>query len=241
MIFEPPLQKARLIKRYKRFLADVVLADGSETTLHCPNTGAMTRCQGEGWPVWYSDSGNPKRKYPCTWQIAQNEAGDFIGINSALANTLVHEALREGRLAELAGHTSLRSEVAYGDQNSRIDFLLSFARTGESDQDCYVEVKSLTLGLPGGLGVFPDAVTTRGQKHLEELMAMRAQGARAALVFCVQHTGVNRVSVARDIDASYAQLLEQAVAAGVEVLAYGVDIAPEEQRMALNQRLPFAL
>lgn len=241
MIFEPPLQKAQLIRRYKRFLADVILNDGSEATLHCPNTGAMTGCQGAGWAVWYSDSGNPKRKYPCTWQIVQNDAGDFIGINSAFANTLVHEALSEGRLAELAGFTSLRSEVAYGEQKSRIDFLLRFAPEGERAQDCYVEVKSLTLGLAEGLGVFPDAVTTRGQKHLEELMAMRAQGSRAVLVFCVQHTGVNRVSVARDIDASYAQLLEQAVAEGVEVLAYGVDIAPQEQRMALSHRLPFTL
>ncbi len=241
MIFDPPLQQARLIKRYKRFLADVVLADGSEATLHCPNTGSMTRCQGADWRVWYSDSGNPKRKYPCTWQIVENDAGDYIGINSAFANTLVREALESGSVAELEGFSTLRSEVAYGEQKSRIDFLLSFARAGATEQDCYVEVKSLTLGLPEGLGVFPDAVTTRGQKHLEELIAMRAQGARAVLFFCVQHTGVRRVSVARDIDPHYAQLLEEASAAGVEVLAYGVDIVPAEQRMALGRRLPFSL
>ena len=125
MIFEQPLQEATLLQRYKRFLADVKRPDGSEFTLHCPNTGSMTHCQGKGWRVWYTDSQNPKRKYACTWQLVEDADGCLIGINSALANKLVAEALDKGIIEELAGYSSRRTEVAYGERRSRIDFLLS--------------------------------------------------------------------------------------------------------------------
>lgn len=237
MIFEQPLQEATLLQRYKRFLADVRRPDGSEFTLHCPNTGAMTHCQGKGWRVWYTDSQNPKRKYACTWQLVEDADGCFIGINSALANKLVAEALDNGIINELAGYSSRRTEVAYGEQRSRIDFLLSC----EGREECYVEVKSLTLKTENGVGVFPDAVTTRGQKHLQELMAEVAHGKRAVLLFCVQHTGIERVSVARGIDPEYARLIDEAVAEGVEVIAYGVAIDPAQNTLILTNSLPVLL
>ena len=237
MIFEHPLQEATLLRRYKRFLADVRRPDGSEFTLHCPNTGAMTNCQGEGWRVWYTDSMNPKRKYSCTWQLVEDTKGCLIGINSALANKLVDEALDEGGIQELEGYSSRRREVAYGDQNSRIDFLLS--QVGR--EDCYVEVKSLTLLAESGLGLFPDTVTTRGQKHLQELMAESARGKRSVLLFCVQHTGIKRVSVARNVDPEYARLIDEAVKKGVEVTAYGVTMDPSKNTLRLSDPLPVLL
>ena len=241
MIFEHLLQEAILLRRYKRFLADVRRPDGSEFTLHCPNTGAMTHCQGEGWRVWYTDSHNPKRKYACTWQLVEDADGCLIGINSALANTLVGEALDRSEIAELAGYSSHRREVIYGEQNSRIDFLLTQADRDETRRECLVEVKSLTLKVQNGLGVFPDAVTTRGQKHLQELTTEVKRGKRAVLLFCVQHTGIERVSVAREIDAEYARLLEAAVKEGVEVLAYGVSIDPSKNALSLAASLPVEL
>lgn len=237
MIFEQPLQEATLLQRYKRFLADVRRPDGSEFTLHCPNTGSMTHCQGKGWRVWYTDSQNPKRKYACTWQLVEDADGCLIGINSALANKLVAEALDKGIITELAGYSSLRTEVAYGERRSRIDFLLSH----DGREECYVEVKSLTLKTENGLGVFPDAVTTRGQKHLQELMAEVARGNRAVLLFCVQHTGVERVSAARGVDPEYARLIDEAVAQGVEVIAYGVAINPAQNTLILTNSLPVSL
>lgn len=243
MIFDQPLQRATLVRRYKRFLADVIPADGAQTTIHCPNTGGMTGCQGEGWRLWYTDSGNQKRKYPCTWQLVENPAGELICINSGLANRVVKEALLRGEVEALDGFETLRAEVRYGEQGSRIDFLLEYPAEADSVEGkrCYLEVKSLTLGLGEGLGVFPDAVTTRGQKHLQELIAVRGRGDRAALLFCVQHTGVQRVSVARSVDPVYADLLERAVAAGVEVMAYAVTIDPAQSEIRLSGALPFSL
>jgi len=167
--------------------------------------------------------------------------GCLIGINSALANTLVGEALDRSEIAELVGYSSHRREVTYGEQNSRIDFLLTQADRDETRRECLVEVKSLTLKVQNGLGVFPDAVTTRGQKHLQELTTEVKRGKRAVLLFCVQHTGIERVSVAREIDAEYARLLEAAVKEGVEVLAYGVSIDPSKNALSLAASLPVEL
>jgi sugar fermentation stimulation protein A len=231
MQFTPPLTPARLIKRYKRFLADVTLDDGTELTVHCPNTGSMKACWEPGWQVYLQDSNNPKRKYPHTWVIVENTDGERIGINTHLANQLVEDAIRQGVIKELADFESLRREVKYGDENSRIDFLLE-----TSDLPVYIEVKSVTLKEEDGLGYFPDAQTTRGQKHLRELMALaQSQQARAVLLFCVQHTGITSVAAARHIDPAYAELLDDAIKAGVEVLAYGTDITPQEIR--LTQKL----
>lgn len=226
----PPLISGTLIKRYKRFLADVVLDDGCELTAHCPNTGAMTGCAEPGFKVWLSQSGNAKRKYPYTWELAQNFQQHWVCIHSAKANALAQEAIANGVIDPLQGYSRIRSEVKYGDENSRIDLLLENDR-----QQCFVEVKSLTLLLDRGLGVFPDAVSSRAQKHLRELIAMVQQGHRAVLLFSVQHTGVERVAPADNIDPAYGELFRQAIAAGVEILAYRADIS--EQSITLSQRL----
>ena len=242
MKISPPLSEARLIRRYKRFLADVILADGTETTLHCPNTGSMKNCQPDNARVWYSKSDNPKRKYPFTWELVELpvsfsgvEGNVLAGINTGRSNHLVKEAIASNCIDELLGYDVIRSEVRYGQENSRVDLLLQKG----SVTDCYVEVKNVTLAENNGLGLFPDAVTTRGQKHLRELMEMVAEGYRAVLFFCVQHTGIKRVAPADDIDPEYGQMLRKAVAAGVEVLAYSCVLAPDEIR--LDQRIPVDL
>ncbi|WP_207061381.1 DNA/RNA nuclease SfsA [Motiliproteus sp. SC1-56] len=234
MKFEFPLQEARLERRYKRFLADVVCPDGRRLTLHCPNTGSMRNCCDPGSRVWFWDSGNPKRKYPCTWELVEVE-GRYLGcVNTGRANALVEEAITEGRVAELQGYPQIRREVRYGEENSRIDLLLE----GEGPT-CYVEVKNVTLLRAGGEGAFPDAVSARGSKHLRELMAMVAAGYRAVLFYCVAHTGIERVVPADDLDPGYGEVLRQAAAAGVEVIAYGADITPEA--ISLVRPLPVDL
>lgn len=231
MKFAPPLQQATLLRRYKRFLADVELADGSTVTLHCPNTGSMKNCLAPGAPCWFSWSDNPRRKYPGTWEIATTPAGDRAGINTGRANALVAEAIATGVVAELQGYTAVRTEVKYGHENSRIDLLLS---RGESR--CYVEVKNCTLLEEDGMGYFPDSVSVRGTKHLRELMAVVAAGQRAVLFFCVQHSGIARVAAAAHIDPVYARTLAEAVAAGVEVMAYRAELAAAE--IVLREALP---
>jgi sugar fermentation stimulation protein A len=227
MKFTHPLQEARLIKRYKRFLADVQLGDGSTTTLHCPNTGSMLHCAEPGSRVWYSASANIKRKYPLTWEQVEVDGHNRVGINTWRANALVNEALQNDVIPSLRGYGELRSEVVYGNEGSRIDFLLTDA-ANRPMQSCYLEVKSVTLGLGNGLGAFPDAVTSRGLKHLRELMAMRASGKRAVLFFCVQHTGIDTVMPADQLDPAYGKALREACRAGVEVMAWGCDIGSEE-------------
>lgn len=226
MQFNPPLQPATLIKRYKRFLADVRLPDGREMTLHCANTGAMTGCATPGDTVWYSTSDSKTRKYPHSWELTETAAGDWICVNTLRANTLVQEALTAGIIRPLAGYRTLRSEVKYGSENSRIDFLL----TEPGLPDCYVEVKSVTL-LHNGEGYFPDAVTVRGQKHLRELMAIAASGRRAVLFFAVLHSGIEQINVARHIDPQYAALLDQARVAGVEIIVYKASLSAEAMKI----------
>lgn len=231
MKFAPQLHEATLVKRYKRFLADVTLPDGSACTLHCPNTGSMLHCAEPGSRVWYSDSGNPARKYPCTWELVEVDQGHKVGINTGRANALVKEALALGSIAQLRGYANCRSEVPYGNERSRIDFLLT-DKPDAPDEDCYVEVKSVTLGLGQGQGAFPDAVTSRGLKHLRELMEMKASGHRAVLLFCVQHEGIHEVRPADAIDSAYGALLREVQGKGVEVIAYRADISELEIRIA---------
>lgn len=221
MEYIPGLQSARLIKRYKRFLADVVTPTGETLTIHCANTGAMTGCATPGDTVWYSTSASLTRKYPHSWELTQTQAGEWICVNTLRANTLVREALEAERIAELTGYTRLQPEVKYGDENSRIDFLLQ----AEGRPDCYIEVKSVTL-LQQGKGYFPDAVTTRGQKHLRELQQIAHSGHRAVLFFAVLHSGIEDVAPARHIDARYAELLAQAQQNGVELLCYKAQLSP---------------
>jgi sugar fermentation stimulation protein A len=234
MKFSPPLQQATLLKRYKRFLADIRLDTGNDksaeqTTIHCPNTGSMKNCWAPETPCWFSVSDNPKRKYPFTWEIATTPAGDLAGINTGRANALVVEAINNGVISELQGYDELRTEVKYGEENSRIDILLS----GEQGL-CYVEIKNCTL--LEEKGYFPDAVSTRGTKHLRELIAMVEAGHRAVLLFCVQHTGIESVAPAAHIDSAYAETFAEAVSAGVEVLAYRARLSAEE--ISLEQAIP---
>jgi sugar fermentation stimulation protein A len=214
MTFETPLLQGTLIKRYKRFLADITLPDGSVVTAHCPNSGSMKGYKEEGLRVWLSESDNPKRKLRCTWEMVEDASGEKVMVHAARANALVKEAIENGTVAELQGYEKLRSEVRYGSQKSRIDLLLE--KPGER---CYIEVKSVTLK-EGDALMFPDAVTTRGQKHLQELMEMKAQGDRAVLFFAVLREGGTRFEAAAHIDPDYARLLEEAKTAGVEVLVY---------------------
>ncbi|AFU98647.1 DNA/RNA nuclease SfsA [Simiduia agarivorans] len=215
MKFSPPLIQGHLIKRYKRFLADVMTPEGETITIHCPNTGSMRACLAPGSACWYSLSESKTRKYPHTWEIATTPDGHLAGINTHRANALVEELIRSGQVPAFAGYRELKREVKYG-EGSRIDLLLS----GEDLPDCYVEVKNVTLHEGDGKGYFPDAVSSRGAKHLQELMAMVAAGHRAVLFFCVQHSGISQVAAARHIDPTYADLLTQAQAAGVEVMAW---------------------
>jgi sugar fermentation stimulation protein A len=215
MKFTPELESGVLIKRYKRFLADIMLPNGQTITIHCPNTGSMKNCLFPGEKVWFSTSDNPKRKYAHTWEIMQTDQQQLIGINTNRANALAEEAIHQQVITELQGYDKLKREVKYGHENSRIDILL----TSQNRPECYIEVKSCTL-LEGQEGYFPDAVTTRGQKHLRELSHMVALGHRAILLFVVQHSGITSVRPARHIDPQYADLLQQAVSNGVEVLAY---------------------
>ena len=187
----------------------------------------MTGCAEPGSTVWYSTSDNPKRKYPNSWELTQTLTNDWICVNTAQANRLVEEAIKNDVIDELTGYTSLRTEVKYGTENSRIDLLLE----SESRPSCYIEVKSVTLLGKDRQGYFPDAVTTRGQKHLRELMDMVDQGNRAVLLFAVLHSGIDNVSVADHIDPIYAQLLTQAVKAGVEVLCYKAELNKEQIKL----------
>ncbi|WP_312122795.1 DNA/RNA nuclease SfsA [Pantoea vagans] len=222
MHFSPPLKSARLIARYKRFLADVETPEGEVLTIHCANTGAMTGCATPGDTVWYSTSDSLTRKYPHSWELTETQLGHWICVNTLRANQLVAEALDQHQLASLAGYSHRQAEVKYGSEKSRIDFLLK----AEARRNCYIEVKSVTL-LHEGKGYFPDAVTIRGQKHLRELATVAAEGHRAVLLFAVLHSGIEDVSPARHIDAAYAEQLAQAQREGVEVLAYQADLSAE--------------
>ena len=224
------LEEARLLRRYKRFLADVELPTGEQITVHCPNTGSMKNCVEAGAKVWLSKSDNPKRKHAYTWELIRTARGHTIGINTGKANKLVEDAVRSSLIPGLDGYADIRREVAYGNEGSRIDLLLKEGRKPDS----YVEVKSVTLleePVSQGVGYFPDAVSERGAKHLRELRAMVDNGARGVLFFCVQHTGVQEVRPADHVDPGYGQLLREVVEAGVEVLAWKVRLTSSGFRL----------
>jgi sugar fermentation stimulation protein A len=227
----PPLFPATLIKRYKRFLADVMLEDGTTVTVHCPNSGSMRGCAAHGSRVFISRSTNPGRKYPCTWELVES-AGFWAGINTGLPNRLVREAIENGTAAELQGYASIRPEVAYG-EHSRIDLLLE-----SPGQRCFVEVKNVTL-VEDSRALFPDAVTTRGQKHLHELMRVVREGDRGVIFFTVQRGDGLIVSPADVIDPEYGRLLRLAMKSGVEALAYRALVTPQE--IVLTERLPIVV
>lgn len=232
MEFIPPLQPATLIKRYKRFLADVMTPEGEVMTIHCANTGAMTGCATPGDKIWYSTSNNEKRKYPHSWEVTQTLQNHLICINTLRANQIIAEALAQKHIPELSEYSVVKPEVKYGSENSRIDFFLS----GNDLPDCFIEVKSVTL-LENSHGYFPDTVTERGQKHLRELTIIAKEGKKAILLFAVLHTGIFGVSVAAHIDKQYAKLLDEAIENGVEVICYQVDIT--NKNMSLGEKIKF--
>ncbi len=234
MQFDPVLEEGRLVKRYKRFFADIECADGSIVTAHCANTGSMLNCMADGARVWFSRNDDPKRKLKATWELVETPHGRIACINTGRANRLIEEALQAGVITELAGFTQLRREVKYGEENSRADFCLMF-----DQRQVFVEVKSVTLGFADtDTAAFPDAVSTRGAKHLRELTALAAMGQRAVLIYCVNLSGITAVRAAQEIDPEYAAALAEAKTAGVEVLAYGTQITPAgievTQRLAVE-------
>ena len=233
MRIELPTLEGRFLRRYKRFFADVELADGSVVTAHCPNTGSLRGCLEPGRRAILRDSQDPRRKLRYVFQAI--EVGrTLVNVDTSLPNHVVHEAVLAGRLPELAGYDEVRREVAYG-QNSRIDLLLARKR---SRKLCYVEVKSTTLA-EGRTALFPDAVTERGRKHLVELEGVVAQGHRAVQLFLVSRSDVRRFVPADAIDPAYGAALRKAARAGVELLAYCARVRPDS--IAVHRRLPVEL
>ncbi len=210
--FSDQLIKAQLIRRYKRFLADVNLEDGECTTAHCPNTGSMKTCGDAGDTVYLSYHDSPKRKLKYTWELTETAEG-YIGVNTAMPNRIVEWAIASGLIPELVGYESIRREVKYG-KNSRIDLLLE-----RENEKCYVEVKNCTL-LGEDSILFPDAVTQRGTKHLQELSALRRQGIRTVMFYLVNRPEKEYFQLAKDIDPVYVKTAKQAVEKGLEILVY---------------------
>ena len=215
MHYNSPLFEGRLKKRYKRFLADIELASGELVTAHCANTGAMTGCKPDNARVWLSYSEVKTRKYPYTWELVELENQAMACINTGLTNRIAREAMEQGVITELSGFDLCQPEVPYGNEKSRIDFL---TRYGE--QNCFIEVKHVTLKLDSGEAAFPDAVTSRGQKHLRELAEQVEFGHRAVMLFIIMRTDVDLLIPAATIDPVYTDLLKQASDKGVEILAY---------------------
>ncbi|MEY8203750.1 MAG: DNA/RNA nuclease SfsA [Bermanella sp.] len=247
MKFQFPLQKASWIKRYKRFMVDLSLADGEVLTVHNANTGSMKNCYVVGGDAWYWHSHNEKRKYPHSLELVQTPSGHVACINTARPNYLVREAIENGVVSELQDYRVLNTEVRYGHEKSRIDILL----TG-GEQAIYVEVKNTTLleamkgdapnaegSFVDGIGYFPDSVSARASKHLRELMLMVEEGHRGVIFFCVNHSGIKQVRPADHIDPLYGQLLREAAHKGVEILAYRSHI--NEHEIYLKERIDVIL
>jgi sugar fermentation stimulation protein A len=230
MEFASPLVSGRLVRRYKRFLADIELAGGGTVTAHCANPGAMLGLNMPGLEVWVEPNDDPGKKLKYGWRLVRI-GNHWTGIDTAIPNRVVGEALRAGLIPELADYADIRPEVRYG-TNSRIDFLL----TGDRLPNAYVEVKNVHLMRADGLAEFPDSVTARGAKHLDEMAAMVAQGHRAVMLYCIQRTDCHRMALAADLDPGYAAAFARARAAGVEALAWACAISPDE--IALDRPIP---
>lgn len=228
MIFPKPLLKGTLIKRYKRFLADIELEEKGLITAHCPNSGALLGVTGKGNPVWVSYDPSPTRKLHYTWQLV-DVSGAFIGVNTQNPNKIVNEALHQQKIKELAVYNKIKPEAKYG-ANSRIDFFLQ----EEGQPDCYVEVKNVHYKV-GEHAVFPDSVTDRGVKHLKELISMKEKGIRAMMLYIIQRNDCGRLRFAHEIDPLYAKTAKEAYNAGVEFIGYSCNVMPQE--ITLNQTL----
>ncbi len=233
MQFTTPLIPARLIRRYKRFLADCRLEDGTEVTAHCANPGSMMGLAVPESKVWLEPNDDPKKKLKYGWRLVDHENGHFTGVDTSVPNRALKSALMGGEVERLQGYDLVRPEVKYG-ENSRIDFLLTGGKP-----DCWVEVKSVTLCRSEGLAEFPDSVTARGAKHMAELAAKAREGDRAVVLFLVQRTDCDRVAPAADIDPKYAQALADAIDDGVEVIALSTRISPTG--VEVGGEIPFSL
>lgn len=237
MKFPAPLVRGRLAQRYKRFLADVRLDDGTAVTVNCPNTGSMLGLTAPGSLIWLSESDKPTRKYRYTWEMVEADLGagpTLVGINTGHPNRIVAEAIAAGEIEELTGFASLRREVRYG-LASRVDILLEDPARGAA----YVEIKNVHLSRRHGLAEFPDCVTERGAKHLRELADMVREGHRAVMLFLIQRGDASRFDLAADLDPGYAAAFAAASAAGVEAIAYRCALSPEG--IVLDQRVPIAI
>lgn len=234
MRFPTPLVPARLVRRYNRFLADAVLEDGTEVTAHCPNPGSMMGLKDPGLRIWLEPNDDPKRKLKWGWRVVELPGGHYSGIDTAVPNRVVKEALNARAIPELAAYGTVRPEVPYGTR-SRVDFLLSEPGL----PDAYVEVKNVHLRRDSDWAEFPDSVTTRGARHLGDLAAMVAEGHRAVMLYLVQRTDCARLKMAADLDPGYAAAFGSAAKAGVDMLCYGTHVTPEE--VTLADRLPIAL
>lgn len=233
MEFQPALIRGTLIKRYKRFLADVLLESGETVVAHCPNPGSMRTCAEPGWTAWVSPSTNPKRKLKWTLELIESETARIM-VNTSRPNAIVEAAIRAGEIEELSGYETIRPEVKYG-ENSRIDLLLS----GPGRPDCYVEIKNVTLLHNAGLAAFPDSVSKRAAKHMHELAAMAAQGHRSMVFFLVSRSDVEAMQPADGIDPTYGQALRMALENGVEAVARKLNIS--EHTLTVSNRLPIRL
>lgn len=231
MKFPTPLVQGTLIRRYKRFLADVRLADGREVVAHCPNPGSMMGLADPGMPVWLEPNDDPRKKLKFGWRLIGLPGGHWSGIDTAVPNRVVGEALRARAIAELAEYATVRPEVKYGTR-SRVDFLL----TAPDLPDAYVEVKNVHLRRTEDWAEFPDSVTARGAKHLAELAEVKAAGHRAVMLYLVQRTDCARLRMAPDLDPGYAAAFDAARAAGVEMLCYGTHISTDA--VTLGPALP---
>ena len=227
MEFEPSLKKGILIRRYKRFLADIKLHTNKILTIYCPNTGAMLSCSTSGATVWYSCSLNTQRKYFATWELYHDK--HFVVVNTHRANDLISEAITLKKITTLEGLVKIDREVKLN-QQSRIDFMLT-----TKNKKTYIEVKSVTY-CSDAVGYFPDAISKRGQKHLKELIALKKAGHRAILLFCVMHEAIACVKPAKHIDFEYSQLCYTAYQAGVEFLAYKALI--NQYEVVINDQVP---
>ena len=221
MRFQTPLISARLIRRYKRYLADIALEDGTEVAAHCPNPGSMLGLCEPGARIWVEPNENPRKKLNFGWRLVDNENGHFVGIDTSAANKIIKEALIIGQIPGMDTYDSFRSEVKYG-TGSRVDFLLS--KMGQTD--IYLEIKSVTLMRNHGLAEFPDSPTDRGLKHLHELAKVVDQGHRAVLLFLIQRSDCQQFQIARDIDPAYAEGFDYALRKGVKILCLSCEVSP---------------
>lgn len=228
--FDPPLVSGRFIRRYKRFLADIELESGDIVTAHCTNSGSMKTCVEEGAPVYLSPVTDPKRKTRFTWEMIFINGG-WIGVNTGLPNRLAEITINQQQITSLTGYSSLRREVTF--ENSRFDLM---AEGGSRDKTCFIEVKNVTMKV-GDFARFPDAVTTRGLKHLETLIRVNSMGMRAVMLYMIQRSDVDYFGVAKDIDPAYSAALDRACQHGVEVIPVQVKVSPYQ--IVIDRIIPF--